>query len=57
MVLSARHGVHSSPAIFAVVLQASHTATEEGSWLPTALDTTAFITQLVVHYIRFEFYL
>ena len=48
VILPARHRVYSGPAIFTVVLQASHTATKEWSRLSIALNTMTLITDLVV---------
>lgn len=48
MVLPARHRVYCGPAVFTVVLQTSHTATEERSRLSIALDAMTLITDLVV---------
>lgn len=48
VILLAWHGVDGSPAVLTVVLQAGHTAAEEGGWFSIALHPVTFITHLSI---------
>ena len=57
VVLPVWHGVNSGPAVFTVVLETSHAATEDGSWFDIRLDPMTLIAQLTIKYIWLYFYL